>query len=450
MTLADQLAQFQGNAEADRTDFSTEKAAVGAEAHLPWCIELSAHWRPSNDGMAAHSRAIAQALATVGMPVRLKSSTAGHLVLDDDLDPQVAHDMLHLARVSAAKTLCAIHHVVLHSAESLRQAVMHPNLRQMPLQAVKHVLAHTIVYTSWERLDMPDEMVETLNRLGQTWVPCRFNADVFRRAGVQRVHIVPMPYSPSRGASAVAQPRGFKPVPDGKRFYHIGKWEPRKNQLAIIRGFLRAFRPSERASLIVKTHEWGEWDGYKFQTAIPTMLEHDAAIKANGWTPKNFDARVRLIVGVMTADEIVQLHEQNNIYVSASHGEAWDVPAFDAVCAGNMLIYPPDQAYDDYVPEALRHGRLRSGTYDIDMATPEPVHPGYGWGEATWMDCAGGQEDGDVQMLQAAMRRVEPPVERIHPMGLYQRFGMPTVGATALACLKQIGCIPDELVGFGP
>lgn len=405
-------------------------APGGRPALLPEALLYHGNWRAYADGMGRHARRQIMALAQVGVPLTL-AALQPEAMLDAELHPDVWREVGWLSNVTASKTFAVIRHIVIHSDDFLRSIVMPRGAMLGGMEALQALCRRTIVYTSWERDRVDPRIVEILNQLGEVWVPCEFNREAFVSSGVQRVRIVPYPYDPrTDGACAIPEPRGGAGVPDGRRFYHIGKWEPRKNQVGLMRAFVRAFTPRDRVSLLLKTHTWGTWTRY------PTLEEAQREVlelaQANGWTERALNRRIRIIDGQLEEHEIVELHRKNNIYVSASHGEAWDIPAFEARCAGNRLVTSPHAALD-YLG-------------DDDLTLPlgwEPADPDYRWEpDAQWLKV---DEDALVDALRSAM----PPEERVHPPDFYNRFGLNAVGRHMDGLLGEPPSLAGRQLAYG-
>jgi glycosyltransferase involved in cell wall biosynthesis len=412
--------------------------APGTDALLPFGIEYQAPWESPTDGLARHARAQVRALACTGLPVALRRLSRPKLIIDDDAerlgDPTlskgerddvlariaVGKEVGYLRDTSIVRVMVAIRQLVITRADSLEAVVVPAGARFSGADGFDQELAvyrSTIVYTPWERDTVAPEIVEVLNRCAEVWVQGQWCVEVFWRAGVKNVYSMPVPYDPSASlASAIPAPRGSDSVPDGKRFYAIGKWEPRKNYDALIGAFLLEFSPKERASLFLKTHSYGRWEGY------PTLEESVSGwlanrdVQAMGWTPERFEQRVRIVTRTMTEEKIAKLHADNNIYVSCSHGEGWDMPAFDARCAGNRLVYTGWSGPAEFAGED--DARVWRGRIPM-----EPVHPGYVWeANAGWAQCP-------VPDLRVALRAAEPPKRRVHPPEFCRRYGFGAVGA---------------------
>jgi len=418
----EQLQPYQVNEEdvgRKPTDEELNKHAVapGRPADVPVGIMYQGAWRRKADGMARHVREQVRALAMY-LPVNLASIGPSE-VLDHDLEPEALDLAGYLPNVHCSRYPCAIRHIVFNNVDQLRAAVSPAGARLCEAALEELVWESTIVYTSWERDRIADEMVRELNRCGQVWVPCKANYEAFLTSGVleKRLRVVPYPYDPAtHAATKIALPRGKEKVPSGRRFYAIGKWEPRKGYDNLIGAFLLAFKPTDRVSLTLKTFGWGKWKEYPTIQESAKRWVNDPAVVANGWTQKSIAKVFLLLDAQLTDAEITQLHERNNIYVSCSAGEAHDIPAFDSRCAGNSLVHVGYGGSEDYtVDDGERFVRVPH--------TMGPVHVTYGWEPgAQWAHYR-------MEDLVEALRKAKPPARRIHPMDFPGRFGRAAVGA---------------------
>jgi glycosyltransferase involved in cell wall biosynthesis len=427
--LIEQLAGFRaptgvldgdGTGQAP-TDAELERHVVapGSDALLPCGIEYQAGWDILEDGLARHARAQVKALARTGLPVTLRRLQRPKYMMEDDVDPQIRATVGYLRDTSLGAVPIAIRQLVVHNASYLEQVIVPAGARWSGFADEIKVYESTIVYTPWERTTVSPEIANVLNRCAEVWVHGEWAVDIFRRAGVRKVYAIPAPYDPDTNlACRVSAPRGPETVPEGRRFYAIGKWEPRKNYHRLLTAFLLEFSPQERASLFIKTYEWGEWEGYPTVEESIRQLLAKGAVRAKGWTPGNFSKRVRVLSKKLPEEKIAHLHRDNNIYVSCSHAEGWDLPAFDARCAGNRMVYtgwsgPAGFAGADDV------SICQTDTPNVSF---EPVHPGYGWEkDALWAESP-------LLLIRAALRRAQPPKRRVHPADFYAKYGLGPVG----------------------
>lgn len=385
--------------------------APGSKAQLPIGILYQAAWKDEADGMARHARNQVRALATTGLPLRLQSF-GQHVVINDDLAESV-RKVSYLEGVSFTVTALSIKQLVIGTPGLLREVICPAAIRSLHPEAVEKIAERTIIYTSWERDRVHPQYVEMLNTVGEVWVPCQANRGAFIDSGLnpEKVCVVPFPYDPEE---TIAAPRGPETVPDGKRFYSIAKWEPRKNQHRLIGAFLLAFTPKDRASLLIKTSGYGYgWADYPEPDESITHWLADERVKKNGWNEQQVDRLIRIVSKKVSAEDLNRIHLTNNIYVSAGLGEAWDLPAFDARLAGNRLVYVGYGGPEEYA--AVQD--VKAPWFNL-----VPVHPGYLWeSDARWAEVT-------AEQLAAAMQGVEPPTARMVPPELYQQYSLQAVG----------------------
>jgi glycosyltransferase involved in cell wall biosynthesis len=330
----------------------------------------------------------------------------------------------------------AVRNKIFNTPRSLEAMILPPGARLTSFEDQRRVYENTIVYTSWERTTVSRELIEILNRVAQVWVPCVRNFDAFERSGMdpKKLAVIPCPYDPpTHLPSQIPAPRGSETVPDGKRFYSIGKWEPRKAYHGLIGAFLQAYSPSDRASLYIKTSPWSTWDGYPTPTA---SLRHWMERMTDRWTPALIEQRVRVTTSRLGADALNDVHRQNNIYVSASHGEAWDLPAFDAMAAGNTLVH-------------VGYGGTEEYAMGLNVVPwfYGPVHPDYGWEpEAEWAEYT-------EEHLVQALRRATAPTRRLHPPWFSRQYSHEAVGKRMLHAIMKLpennGAIWERLRAVG-
>jgi glycosyltransferase involved in cell wall biosynthesis len=228
-------------------------------------------------------------------------------------------------------------------------------------------------YCVFERRYIEPELVEKMNRLAGVWVQCRMNEHVLREAGVQNVTLIPYPFFGDDPHVALDKPRR-----EPKRFYNIGRFEPRKAPDNIIRAFLRAFAPGE-SKLTLKTSPIPHVSEYASAwTTIDHELIEDAVI-GNGWNAENVWDDVRIIEGRISRDEMLGLHADGDVYVSASRGEGLELGAWAAKLAGRRIIATASGGPEDFLDP------------EVDICIPAtgfvPADPSYPWGEgATYID----------------------------------------------------------------
>lgn len=421
--------------------------APGAKAILPTGITYQANWRESADGLNQHARAQVKALAMTGLPIRL-ASFGTKSIIGDDLCEE-AKELEYLSSISFSSTAIAIKQAIPSTPESFKRLLNPVGVvsQFMEEEQLARLWKSTIMYTSWERDLVHPEFAEIFSRLGQIWVPCEANKRAFVSSGLDenRIKVIPYPYDPT--ACEQAAPRkGLLPLyledSEGpKRFYSIGKWEPRKNQHMLIGAFLLAYTPKSKASLLIKTSDFrGAWGKHPtWEQSIAYWLSRPE-VKTQGWTKEHFDRLVKVIPKKLSDEDIRMLHLKNNIYVSAGLGEAWDIPAFDAKLAGNKMVFVGFGGPEDYAT---------SEDVRVPWDSFEKVHPGYLWEpDAKWASVK-------MEAFVSSLKQVKPFGYRMVPTDYARRFGMHVVAnlmesairelAEELGCWEQL----DTGGGFG-
>jgi glycosyltransferase involved in cell wall biosynthesis len=434
---------FQGEPNLADPTAGEPVFARGKRADHPFAVLYQGEWETPWDGTATAVRLHARALASSGLPVLLRSFS--HVVVNPDGVPEPVHtegiplsvkvEVGALPDTSATVLSPLIKHLVVRSAEHLQQVIYPRGIQHHELGVLhamrKGVAGATILYTVWERDRVDTDTVKVLNRVAQVWVPCTQNATMLVASGVtaEKVHVVPHPFDPKNPLLKLA---ARKPYPN-RRFYSIGRWEPRKGYHELLGAFLRAFKPSDGHTLTIK-FSGGQWEGYPSPVESARHWAQQPEVIANGWTQQAFRDRVVLIGGKVNDDMIVKLHFQNNIYVSCSHGEAWNLGAFAARLAGNGMIYVPYGGVRDFA-------YCNDTTIDYVM---EDVPASYRWpAGAQW---AGFSE----RELQHCLSVTEAPTAFVPMSTFYEKFSLASVGALMRKLVMQVAesGVPDAAAYF--
>lgn len=125
------------------------------------------------------------------------------------------------------------------------------------------------------------------------------------------------------------------------RFLHIGEPRPRKNQLGLIRCWLRATRPDDDAILIVKLPG---------ADALTSLFWADIeALQQRVGRRLESAAPVLFLPELMDEPRLRSLYHSATHYVTMSHGEGWDLPMIEAAAAGLSLVVPDQPTYRAYL-----------------------------------------------------------------------------------------------------
>lgn len=193
---------------------------------------------------------------------------------------------------------------------------------------------------------------EHLNCMDAVWTPCEQNYQAALASGVQRpLWVIPHATDVKRFE------RTYAPLPlvqklrdDGKFvFYTVGEYHRRKNLSAVVKAFHLEFDPSEPVELIIKAGKPGLPPGELYKHIAADCEKVKVALKLYP-TPAHYKHE-RIITERMTERELMALHVGCDCFVQVSFGEAWSIPAFDAMAFGKTPIVTGAGGYTEYVSD---------------------------------------------------------------------------------------------------
>jgi glycosyltransferase involved in cell wall biosynthesis len=206
--------------------------------------------------------------------------------------------------------------------------------------------AQTVAYTTWEALAAPEEVTSGLAEFDAVWSP---SSSSLRGLSYVPKDATPPDGSAPHGPEYRVLPHCFDEESLGARldrqedkgdraftFYYVGAWSGRKNIAGIIKAYAHTFKAGERVRLMLSC-------------AGVTDRQFMAAIHATG-IPQSEIPRIEFNNRYVTDEEMIAFHrDEVDCFVSASRGEAWNLPAFEAMLAGRHIIAPFGQGSDDYL-----------------------------------------------------------------------------------------------------
>ena len=450
-------------------DFAETQFAAPAKLQgTPYGVVWRGPWEHPADSFGQATRRMVNALEQAGMPVFLPSNYSIAGGQEVDVEPEVFLEMGRKVDEKATaerrekvgpsappvfdssgpigrhldRNLATVYHVLPLPQVLHRCLYPHKSEHSDPGEVAK-LHRYMVAMTALERDRVDADTADMLRRFGQVWVPCQRNKKALEDSGVTNAHVVPHPVDERRAmalyeaktASRSADFASVRPF----IFYHIGKWEPRKNQHSMLRAFLRAFTPATNVVFLLKTSKFfAKGKGYPDgPTECIQALLADPLVAERGWTAESAGKAIRVNDKREPESHMVKLHAYGHAYVNVSHGEAWDLPAYDALCVGNQLIHTGFGGSEDYVSRNHPRGRVWQETDGTEVC-----HAAYRWGNARW---ARVNEDKVVEAMQEvfAGRGVTPPSSPL-------TFPASQVGVMSRQLLLQTcGLSEGDLRAFG-
>lgn len=282
-------------------------------------VQFQAPWSRLEVGWDIAIRAWSKAMHLVGVDVRLPLAS----IRSDE----VMADAGHLGKRSPPPDV----HITSGSFATAR-------ILDRSLESLSRKRRPVVFHTMFERTDFDPAIAHSLNMLDGVWVPCSANADELRRIGVDNVRHFPVPHFESDRHLRLPPPK------ENRAFYWIGSWSPHKSPDNLIRAFMRAFRPGEARLLIKRQY---------VHKSMPTPEKvAEEGFGQNGWDLSNWQAHITIESRTFSAADMVEkIHGAGDVYVSASRGEGFDMPAYAAKLAGRRVITTDSGGPRDFLGE---------------------------------------------------------------------------------------------------
>jgi len=259
-----------------------------------------------------------------------------------------------------------------------------------------------VAYTTWEfQNDIPASIAADMTGdYDDFWWPCAQN----RRAAEIHLggHVVPIAYDPKEWMPERER------YDDRFTFYYVGAWTDRKNPIGIVKAYAKAFGHADKVRLRLQV---AGADLDRVKAEIDQAIGPDTADRP----------MISVHAGRVSERELWYMHRSSDCFVSATRGEAWNLPAFEALCAGRAIIHTAGTGADDFLADT---------TALMVPAAPAKVTPG---SDATWLEI---DHDALVLAMLACVRlRVDQTL--VH-YNLADRYSYAAVGAQARNLLENI------------
>lgn len=218
----------------------------------------------------------------------------------------------------AKQNLGGITHVVQHTLPSL----MSFNTHKMINCGFFATESQNLLMSGW---------INRVNLLDRVYLINRESEDVVKRCGVKKpTFVIPHATDVNKFNRSYAPLEEIKErLRDKFVFYTIGENVTRKDFVSLLIAFHTEFTPNEPVELVIKT-------------TPPFEKIHELCYKVKQGLRLYSDLerykKELIITDYLSEDKLCGLHTMCDAYVSASHGEAWNLPAFDAMGFGKTPI----------------------------------------------------------------------------------------------------------------
>ena len=211
---------------------------------------------------------------------------------------------------------------------------------------VQHVLPHQFEYKAgiknigmfdWETTHFKrSNWTQCWNLMDEIWVPSIQSAQAVIDSDVTvPVKIFPCACNINRFDNPQT-PLDLVPLKGKCVFYIVGEMTRRKNIVAVLRAFYSAFSLRDDVTLVIKTNIPGKSADEAINTLQSTV--EDIKKSLHTYVRHQYYPPIVCITDFLSDQKLDQLHTACDIFVLASHGEAWGIPAHDAMGFGNPVI----------------------------------------------------------------------------------------------------------------
>jgi glycosyltransferase involved in cell wall biosynthesis len=229
---------------------------------------------------------------------------------------------------------------------------------------IQHVLPHQMDYSGRFKKNIglfayemsnfrTSAWAERLNMMDEVWAINQQQAFACRDSGVKvPVYVIPHATNVERFQCSYPVLDGLRPYKEQGDFlfYAIGEFVRRKNYATLLKAFHLEFSPSEPVQLVIKTSMPGKSKDETLKYVNGFANDIKRGLKLHGGHLESY--KQELVIAERTTDEsILSLHSTCNCFVLPSYGEAWCIPAFDAMAMGKTPIVTDCCGFQDYMSD---------------------------------------------------------------------------------------------------
>ena len=202
---------------------------------------------------------------------------------------------------------------------------------------------YIIGYTVWETSKLHPTWTKACNEVGEVWVPCDWNMELFKESGVTTPmykvpHAIDLP-----DLDAIPDFNVESLSKDLFVFYSVFQWQERKNPYGLLSAFTAAFTGVEDVVLVLKT--------YRHDHAADSEQIKNLILDFRKYMNLSHFPKLYLIVENMSQARLLGLHKYGDCFVLMQRSEGWGLPHFEAAACGNPVVTPGYGGQNEFLKE---------------------------------------------------------------------------------------------------
>jgi glycosyltransferase involved in cell wall biosynthesis len=184
---------------------------------------------------------------------------------------------------------------------------------------------------------------KSINIMDEAWVPNKQIVDASRKSGV-KVPIKIAPHSlDMREYENIPESASVEQLRGNFNFCFVGDFIHRKNIAALLRAFHSEFHPAEPVNLFLKLSK----HGYSSEECLNSFNAYSKNIKQSLKLRQKYRDEV-VVCGFLEKRHMLSIMSECHCFVAPSYGEAWCIPALEAMALKMPVIYTEGTGMDDF------------------------------------------------------------------------------------------------------
>lgn len=234
--------------------------------------------------------------------------------------------------------------------------------------------------------------VNYINTMDEMWVTSKWEKSILEAGKVKiPVSVIRIPTNHEKYNRTY--PKLLMPNHDGEfKFYFIGEYITRKDLNSLLIAFHREFHVDEKVRLVIKVNKSGV-EPFDLLNKINSDIQNLKTTLKLYPKPSYYKKEI-IIPTHLPEDELYGLHQSCDCFVMPSRGEAFCLPAFDALMFGKFPVVNRNSSTAEYLESFTGYG---VESYQVPAIAVDRPLPFLYTGRDTWYQI-------DILDLQRALR----------------------------------------------